>query len=344
MVSIQEYDVAYRLLRNFGSLIERIWVLFDLMDAQNGVEIIRSLNHYCFDSIKEIMFKQCGGNALEGLKKPFLRCEKVIFSSDAFGEISKKTKKFNEIFPNIKHLTIEYIKQSDFIILDSLFPKLNLFHLTFEKMYATPKFLIDFLKQHNHIKFLSLRKPDLLFLKQANEILTKYDSLIILDANKYFTNSNIDTIKFRTVKYLKIKPGENLDKITDKLIFERLEELTFEMEEYFIEQWITFLNNQVDMHLKTLKIYTKQLSAEHILAIPDKFFELEIIKIRCKEKLAVTDVIQFLKKCKLLQQLDMFIPFDRNELIKFHELLPINWYIYYMKQPREDKVILVLKR
>lgn len=347
LIIVDVFKVALSILNIFGDLIECIWIIFTGMNEDQNEEITDVFSR-C-ESLKSIILHDCTHTALNGIRGSFQKVVSLTFSTNRAEqfEIGEKNYNLNKIFPHLKYLRVNGIKPSDWVPAIVPFSRLTVTEIIFPKLNKNSdddevllNHIVDFLKLNTQLNKLHIFNPNLNLLTEANDILPRFQELQLFRVSSDFLLHSDKEINFKSLKYLRIQPVENIDKMPAKITFRNIEALTLDMETNFIDKWIAFISRQVNIDLKIFRLYTKYLVKEHLLMIPDKFYKLEKMKIKCKSKVNTEDIMNFIKKCKHLYQLEIIIPMvEQSEVATFYGTLPRNWFVDFMEVFDNGKMI-----
>lgn len=334
-------------LTSFGDFIQKMWIIFDLIDIPVGYEIIGLINDKNLISLTTITLEGCSGNILDRLKKTFRNVYRFAFSSHAVKEliVNAEHPKFYEIFPNVEHLIFLRIKSLDWVLFWGEFS--NLTYLDFEyHIDQRPGAYVEldfsnFLKINKNVQDIRIKYASLKVLKRVRDCLPGIESLIIdLLANDYL-NYEGDVIEFNNVKMLAISTFTE-NEILQKIVFNGIVEISLYVDTRFTEKWYDFLSNH--SHLIAFSLYTHSLHRQQLIDIPNYLPELITVKIDCPTEFTANDVILFIEKCKKANLFELSFSMVGNEQQKLQQTL-FNFQYYFKFIPKQyDMMEIVIKR
>lgn len=344
-IDVRNFKLIIDLLDNFGDSMHYMGMDFNRMTADEGEEIIKTISERCSDSVRILILNDCKGSALSQLKKPFVTVNFLKFSTSESAKFIGMDMKLNKIFPKVTKLHIEHTTVSDWVFIGDSFPLLTSFKIELQSSINDDQaHILNFLKQNSQIDCLTVMDANLKFLKEAIEILPNLETLTLIHLQNDYMNGQCDAIHFETLKEVKID-AFFMDKIPDKIIFDRLVKLTIKFIDNFDDQWIQFIDKQVNKNLNMLTLFTGNLTEKYFLQIPEKLSHLLIVSIKCITAFTADNIKQFIEKSKHLSDLKMEIHMDKMEQDALKELLNDDWNIEVVNSTNQsDEVTIYLER
>lgn len=188
-VTIRNVEMGSTLLELFGQSITKLKVLYERIDLTHAAELMYNINKYCSETLRDLSITGCNDSLCAVNRKPFIKVE--IVSLNGFINTSDKIQ-LNETFPNLRQLSLKYIKISDPNCFAHKFPHLTemtidfsqsefMYHNTFQHLF----------EKNPQIQKMSIQYASQNFLIIINKYLTNLKSLHIKSIIwNYFTSEN----------------------------------------------------------------------------------------------------------------------------------------------------------
>lgn len=302
---IINFELIIAFLGSFGELIHYIEINFEKIDESQGKAIVKMINDRTTESLCMLRLLSCKGTVLDDLKNTFPNVFVSNFSSSYTQSLVIKSDapNFNALFPNLQCLSIEYTRESDWLLIgDEILGLTNLY-------VELPKLIVDGLPNEAHVEQLLTKNPQihtlaiqhssLHLLKETNEKLPKLRALELQCFSDNYTNYNGDPVSFKHVKFLTIHADSRQQQIPQGIAFEAIQELELYIQPEITDIWIEFINKQINSNISQLEIYTSLMSHEHLINIADNLTQLEKAIIHCGNAFIANEIITFLDKSQL---------------------------------------------
>lgn len=135
-ITIYDSNTFEKTLRRFGNLIEKMNIQLYRSDDMSRFKIAEDIGRYTSNSLKSIRLAFCNTKMLDKFHRTFTKLENLTISGDlspsgAIYSVHRPLKKLNEIFPNIKKLSLDYMAISDPNVLDVTFESLSHLQINF---------------------------------------------------------------------------------------------------------------------------------------------------------------------------------------------------------------------
>lgn len=338
--------MIFDLLTHFGDLITSVWVHFNEASRIVGEEIVRIINERSFQSLKLLVLFDCKGNVLKHLNNPFPNVKYLVFSTNWLDNfvIENKTKKMNYIFPKLAHFHAQYTNLDDWSFIDGFFPNLTWFEFALQiSKNDVQKRALSFLKNNPQIDKLSVYNGNCHFFKDVNDILPKFQILeILVPVRDQLNTSQCDKVHFENVKELLID-SRFLREVPRTIIFDELIKLTISTS--FDSKWLQLMKEQINEKLAILSVFSKILSKEHLLEIPEKLPHLCLIEINSESIFNAIDIIQFINKNKDMTAVEFNIQMNVTEQKHLEQIIiDYEWNIEIISITGFDEVKIFLER
>lgn len=345
---IDHLSTIQSFLDNFGSVVQWIMIDFRLMSPEEGRQIVDYVNDKCAQTLRFLYLRGCKGEVLDGISIAFENVEEVSFSSNSTHTLTLPSdRKLNRIFPNIRSLFIEKTVVSDWTFIDGHLPGLKNLFVTLPQLKDENEIdesqITNFFKSNNQVEYLTITNTSLKLLSEANKILPKLTNLTLIHLSNDYSNYQGAPINFATVKHLKLTPSHAED-IPDNTMFDHLEGLTLNLtQNHFNDKWLQFVANQVNANLTVLFLDAADLIKEQFLAIAEQMPNLETVHISCDSRFVANDIVDFIKKSKSLNEIELTIQMADTETDRLRSILSGRWGMKEQTQIA-DKVKIILKR
>lgn len=316
---IRNFDLIKLFLKNFGEFVYFIEINFEKMDEQQGKEIVKCINEKTSESLLMLRLLSCKGCVLDELKKPFQNVVSTNFSSSYSQSLVVPTDapKFNVIFPSLTCLSIEYTRITDWKLIGDDIEKLDFLYIDLPKEdfegLPNENYVENLVRKNPNIHTLSIQHSSLSLLKELNEKLPKLGSLELRFLSKDYKNYQGNSINFEHVKFLTIHIDHNDDRIPDGIIFQQIQVLDLNIRPEFTDNWIDFIDTQINQNISRFELYTCLLSSEHLVEITEKLTTLEYSVISCGTQFKAIEIITFLRKIETIKNAVFDIRMTKSE-------------------------------
>lgn len=295
----------YRLLRCFGHLILRLKITVPYKRC--AYKVLKYVNKYCRETTTEIAFDL--RYYINCINEPYPNVETVSFESYYFYKKYPTFVQMNELFPNVRNLSISRCNfKREYIALH--FPQLNQlqigygFYLSPERTYHSMTYA-EMLRLNPQLRSLTLSIDYTeALLRFASQYLPSLEHLEIEIVYEYSNIFDDGVINFPSLKELKIGYFPH-DSIKIAISAPILETFSFQFDPYDhsnMDFLLDFLHNHPNItkfnltnpyqYLRTTKVPIDILEALPFLE------EVDISMLT----ISVNDAIRFVAKCKSLKK------------------------------------------
>lgn len=196
VVLISNLQVATNMIKLFGHLITKLSLQINYdgtlctpVQIVDTVILLGEINERCRESLVEVELHYSGcevNNIFQQIIGPFEHVE--ILSLHLFNMIvqtADQQAQLNKIFPNVRHLNIDFHQIRDSAFIDCEFAKLKELGIADGLIYeSNESILIDLLKKNPQITYISVIRPTLKVLRLINKYLVHLQDLHILMENQ----------------------------------------------------------------------------------------------------------------------------------------------------------------
>lgn len=229
-------------------------------------QIIQTLNKHSSQSLRSLIFEDCAADAINEFKEKFAGVNGIAFLAGKF-EHNDECPNFNEVFPNVKTMDLEFSDNVNTKCLEQNFAKLE--HLEFFGSISNK--IGDFseiFRLNGHLKSIAVWSEfDENFLSSMSQLLPEIQILRFhVQDMKFFTPDTYQPAHFKNVKILRIATDFDCHHEPQKLpfTFDALEAL--ELTRFDItDQWIDIVTE--NKGLKYLDILGGVLSNKQLFKI-----------------------------------------------------------------------------
>lgn len=349
VIKIRHVDVIEPFLRTFGKDIEALEVLFGYFEASEGKEIMKYINEVFSDSttLKWLSLQSCKGSGLDELKRTFPSVLTVWFSTIFNIEIPLDALKLSYVFASANTLRLDDIKPSEWEIIGENFRHLTTLEVNFWKFISLEELemILNFLNDNDKISTLKTNECRLLYLKDTYEVLSKLKHLILTDFPAgYAEHSN----SFKPIHF------KQLERLTITLIadrrllygihFDQIHEFDLFVEYKFNDEWIEFIDKQINQNLSSLMLEAQGLNNKQILTIVGRKPYLKTAKFFSNSNITADTIIEVIKDSKHLSELELYVAMIEAEVKKLKNKINNNWNIELYRFSVANRVSVMLQR
>lgn len=330
LIRIQHIGVFIDLLRNFGKILFEILIIFEDISEHDGRQMLKLINQECSKTLKQLDLKEYNGSILNELTNQFPRVKTLTLTTSKTGGIQflDKAIKLSNIFLNVEIFTLNHLKDSEWKFLGK-FPLLYQINLILPKLKNQHNFdeshIEDFLKQNEDIYYIVIDFMTLKILQTISKCTPNLENLELHYFAQNFINVKLvegEFIRFDTVKDLTIRSDQVLDKMHENVIFDELDALILYLDEDFNENWLTFIEKQVNKHLNEITIEARTVEREHFFAIADKLPNIRRACVHTSTLYKADDFVQFFKRNGNLDEFHVLCAMTENDFELLYEVLP----------------------
>lgn len=348
-IIIQNFSLVKMILNVFGDLIRKLDISFENIDSCPGREIINNVNRNCSQSLKRLEMKNCKEYVLDSLKMTFPHMRTALFSSSQSKslQISSDAGKFDQLFPNLESLLLEYTTKSDWKLIGNEFPKLTMLAVELPNGKDPDRpddiYVGNWLKSNTKIEILSIQYSTLNILRAANELLLNLKNLELRFLSTEYLNYTGDPIHFNNVRQLTVQSNRSNEETPEFIFFHQLQELKLYVKPELNDKWILFIGQQLNKK-SIIKLYisTTVLTRERFNSLSDLLPNLIGVSVECSTDYTAKDIIKFIEKSNQLMTLRMKVPMEVMEERILRAKLQNKWH--YKMHSQGDKIHMVFER
>ncbi|XP_055308109.1 uncharacterized protein LOC129572190 [Sitodiplosis mosellana] len=131
-IIVYRYEETVLVLKHFGSHILDLRIMFyDESDQESQLkQIITLLNQKCSNLTKLSIYSSENWDTLEDVQRIFYTVKDLAFFG-RYNKLGSETLNLNEMFPNVRSLTLRYVELKDYDSVNITLPNLRIFRLEF---------------------------------------------------------------------------------------------------------------------------------------------------------------------------------------------------------------------
>lgn len=338
-------------LKTFGDIIISLHLNYNEDYRQFDILIENAIIDNCRTSLKRIKFENAMGRAMIEIREPFEQIREVEFVSSEFGELisnfskwfpkahslalkkqirqrSEQRAHLNRHYPALRHFEIHNVKTPDLIRAKMLQGRFNDQNLTtFIQLNPQLTSLSITCDQQRHINGITFNTMLISAIEKKLENLESFN-IFLTNATAY---KLIRKIHCKKLKNLKIHTPDTRTAITFPISFDNIDTLIFNCDSIEPEEFHAFLLD----HCKNVKrLFMATVAFWIILNFEaiSKIRTLEELRFPIRRRhmnLLTQNVGNFLKKCKKLERLAIFVirePIDNESIMILEQLKAIDGF------------------
>lgn len=297
-IEIMDLDEFFKALKYFGPHVTKLIINFSELPRDDGFRIIKNIINSTTDSLTQLHLKNCKENYLINVRSPFSGTKDVLFSGN-FEKLASDVLDLNELFPNMRKLTLINNEVIDKTCIDRVFPHLEDFEVVFmNKMGILESDVIQMLQKNPQIRRFATERATMRFFRALNEHLPDLEELKFTNM---FWDYDLqgDAVVFKNVKKLSVKGLS--DETPDLHVFPSLVELQIDSFTDFSSQWADFVLKH--LNLEKLYITSGVMRNTHLTKLIGKLTQLTDVSLICGQKIQATTIVDFVKPRDKLQEL-----------------------------------------
>lgn len=312
-------------------------VNFEDISEQDGKRMLKNINDKSSKTLKKLALLHCKGTVFDELKNTFDSVKMIMLSTDKTDAIkfTTSTKKLNKLFKNLEQMSLTYLKNSEWEFLEGEFPLLADVHVIMPNSVLqndrnlNESRIVEFLEQNTKVERVIIEFMTINLLQKISKCKAKFNEMHLNYFADNFLNvklKNSDIIRFDGISKLSIISNNPLDEMHENIIFDELEQLVLTIRDDFNKNWITFIDKQVNKHLKIIIVEASRVEREDFLIIADMLPNLESVAVHSSALYKTDDIIEFLKRNDHLEEMYVECKMEEDELELLDQLLlKSNW-------------------
>lgn len=298
-----------KFLKAFGQSIQKLSIAYNMIgDIEQKAKVGALVNEHCSETLQEFEAKGCTEETFVGIKKPYTKVERVVFSG-VWNELGDSNNlSLDKLFPQMRVLNLTY---TGGYLLDQHYK--NLVELNGEIEPSTN--LAIFIGKNPQIKTLRLQKTTVDILKTVNEKLKELEIFafeVPLDIRTYegpeFLFENVAEVAI-TDLFGFFKNG--------KISFKQLNKIELSVYGKLNDDWIDFIT--ANKNVTILNVLVGTLNDTSFSKLSNELNKLVEAHVRFEFNVKTDDVVEFIEGNPELNALSLTFPTGSalflNELI-----------------------------
>lgn len=319
-LTITDFELSFNLLKYFGDSMKKISISRFINHIANTSTIYTHVNKYASD-VTHLQLDGIDEILLSHFTAPFEQLEELDCSF--MNEKNVATRPVNELFPNLRRLTVSMLSTlgPSFFVVE--FPQLE--HVEFKIASSSSEeyvdMVADFLRKNPQIQSIDYYIFPDDFIKVVHELLPNITSLTL-----YSLNNGHEILDFKNVRHLNV--GSQHPTPIDQLSFEHLESLKIIYTSGSFNSFRRFF--EMNHNLKRLDLsitsngWTVYDQLETLLADLNDLVEVTLKLYHYAE---ADVIIRFVKKHTNLNKLDFIIwTSPESDMKIIQEQFKIDWH------------------
>lgn len=296
LVQIQDFELTLLALKYFGRFIEKLKIDYSFMNEFQLNRINGMINEYCSESLIEIHLSNCEGYVLEVFTAPFKKIESVSLGM----EMKTVGKSLDQIFPNLKSLSLSLITILDESLIDCHLPYLEHLYFRVEHNFrdTTESYVEILIRNNPQIRSIVLYNVSSRFLAIVNQLLSNLEHLTL-----WAFAMNGDDIHFENVKTFVMKNALYSSPVN--ITFSNLEELHMSYYDNRFDAWLDFITKHPNLKRLHIEESVATDIHERFGTLTDNLHSLDEISIVCQGSMSVEAVTKLIGDHENLMKLDL---------------------------------------
>lgn len=256
IIEVKDVELSLKLLKIFGIAIRKLRIYYRYLNSNQSMVVSQFINQFCAESLVHFEVSHCNGNTLNRMTRPFEKLESAYFAHQ-LDKMESSQFSFDKLFPNLRRLSLGFVKDLNERYIDCHLPNLKHFHLhmgfgeTSQKSRTLEKKFERFIRKNPQIESIFLRNLSYQFLSILNVLLPNLKSLFL--HTLYFESQ---MIRFDKLTKLTIR---NCLGSPENILFSNLREFSMNCDEN-CKTWITFFGKH--SNLRRLDIVKSNINDE----------------------------------------------------------------------------------
>lgn len=322
-IFIYDLNVALDVFKYFGSVIQKLNIEC-LIESSKWEILSHSINKYCIESLIQLDLGSVNQNSLQQFTATFKNVEEFSI------EIANEQKNFrilNEMFPQLRRISLKMNWEGDYSFVDCLLPHLE--HVTIAvntntwideqiDLLANEATIESMMRKNPHLRSVDLNNFSIDFVKSLEQLLPNFERLTLSSFNL-----NDEIIQFENVKEFQIKNCKLLS--PTQLTFANLQTLRLDYNHNQFEQWLNFFRMNKNVSQLEFDIESVNLPSTQLDTLVAELPNLTEITVKNLFPLAIEVIVQLIKNNSKLRKFKyIFYETDEDAL---RESLEYEWKI-----------------
>lgn len=250
-IKVRDYTTIMNTLHIFGSLIQRIKLVYNYAESSKSKAITSSLNNYCADSLIELQLDNSLDIDFDFMSKPFQKLNHIIFGGTLNAILPQEnypTLAIDKVFPQVRQLTLNRLMFGPSY---PIFVLPNLQHVNVHVANGYDHFAMVLIERNPKIQSINFNEPTINLLNATSQFLLNLENLTVSSYPFGFNTFHFESVtKF------------DVDNVyPENFAFSHLQELTMKCYHQKCNHWIDFFqhhNNLTRLHIDDSNINDNQ--------------------------------------------------------------------------------------
>lgn len=310
----QNVDIATKLVRNFGYLIDSLKIGHYSHYDEQTKQINKMINLYCSETLMRISIQSYKENIFDSMKVPFKKVVDVYIDG-RYDKLGGQLLNLNDIFPSMHRLFLNYVKISDLTSIELTFSHLQYLHIEIYQYEDIDR--IDdaafkrFIKKNPQIRTMKLLHGSRRSLEFISKFSTNLETLKIKWYDERVPNEGRQQIYFGNVKRLEMEHSSQ--SIPENITFSNLIEFKSDAHPNNCHKWIDFVDQ--NRNVSILRLTGRYINNAEFSMLVTFNLSLTEDSLKCDSDVNGQTIIQFIENSKDLRQINLlFNQRDTNSL------------------------------
>lgn len=301
VIKIEKFNMISKVFNHFGQFISKVKLIYGRDQKYQSKQVFELVSHYSSTFLK-FYIESYDEFLLQNVQKPFYNAENVSFVG-VFHKLGSESMKLNEMFPNMRQLSLVYLHVTDPSSIHLYFPYLKYLYVSFlrAKQSFTDNDIECLINKNPQIQSLSIYNGSMKFFKFVSENMPNLKTLSLPWKFRDYLNDGDSPIHFKTVKKLSIK--YTINRFARNVTFDQLQELEFVCNPDFPDVWIDFLEKNTN--LTKLSITNGEIYKIDLTKITSILPDLVEVSFICGLDIDIESILKFLNLNTKLEKLNL---------------------------------------
>lgn len=309
-IIIYDFEFALYFLQYFGASIHSLRISNHYVTRDQSARINKFANDYAAEAITSLNLDIMKGNTLAQFIAPFERVENL--TCDIFEEqIGANILPFNQLFPQLKRLTMQFNTVLDHKYLNCTLPHLE--HLAITKSSSDPNRdtnqIDNFIRRNEHIRSIEIVAfaPD--YIEFIGDSLPNLINLTVRYTDRVFPD-NYRVASFENVQHFEF--DDTFPHAIDKMTFKHLESVKLFYSQPLFNEMLQFFTN----HQNISKLFLRaswRFDEEHLKALTSALPNLVEITLQSHEHVTDRTILTIIDNHEKLNCLKMLFKREFEE-------------------------------
>lgn len=286
----------------------------------------------CSETLNNLKLENFKRGILNILESSFVEVTSLTITSHIHNDklqLIAQSKKLGQFFPKVVELQINNLNENDWVIIGQFASMTSVSLASIETNFVDVENLAEFFKINQQIETLKLKKPN----NQVLDAISTLENLKQVDIDGLFEKN---AIHFDNVEKVTIKTNGG-HAMLEKMIFDQLQELSLQITDD-TSKWVGFMDNHVKSNLFAFTLIIGSLEEKQLIAISEKFPQLDALRIECKSEYSSDNIIRLVEKSKHLSSLDLKFTMVDSDLQSLPDVLGADRKVQFIPESKSQRI------